>query len=282
MKHAIIVVNYNNYYDTIRCVDSILKLNGNKDVYILDNGSSNHSVEKLTLIYQEFDNVCVIANTNNSGYSKGIDFAYKHLHNREKYDFIHVSNSDIIVSDNDFLKKIEEDYKKNPFYILGPRVITHGINTSPIGYFKNSSDFMKEMRKLNFLARGLKIFSIITNDRFENVLEGKRNANIAEKVIEKINNKEEIVPILSGCYTIFSKKHYNTFNYLYRPETFLYNEEMLITYTLLKNNIRLIQFDNNLAVIHKHGGSSKGASRRKAKYIIENYHNFKKLVKETD
>lgn len=280
MKHAIIVVNYNNYNDTIRCVNSLLALKGNKEILILDNGSSNNAYEELLTTYNGKKEVMVLRNPDNLGYSKGIDFAYQFINdNGMDFDFIHVSNSDIIVEDISFLEKIESIYLQQPFYILGPRVITNGINTSPIGYFKTSDDFWKEMKKLNVLASGLKVFSTITFDRFENILEGNRNASIATNVINKINNGDNIVPILSGCYTIFSKQHYQKFNYLYRPLTFLYNEEMLITYTLMEAGIKEIYFNNDLEVIHKHGGSSKGASKRKAMYIKDNYKQFKKLLK---
>lgn len=283
MKHIILIINYNNYQDTFNCVESISQLHGDKQFVIVDNGSTNNAFDKLTNRYQQQADIHVIQAPSNLGYSKGIDFGYHYIkeHNLD-YDFIHVSNSDIVVEDLDFLTKVENRYQQQPFMMLGPEVITHGVNTSPIGYFSCKEDFFKEMKKLNFLAKGLYIFSTVTFNYFENKLEGNRNANISNDVVKRLNNKEHIVPILSGCYIVYSKDHTNLLDYIYRPMTFLYNEEMLITYTLLTHDIdyRQIAYDPNLQVIHKHGGSSKGASKRKAKFIMDNYQLFKKELQE--
>ncbi len=278
MKHIIIIINYNNYTDSINCANAINKLDGNKKIIIVDNCSNNDSFMQLSNQFKNIDNIEVIKTKDNLGYSKGIDYAYKYIKEQNySYDFIHVSNSDIIVKDTDFLKRVETDYHNNPFYLLGPSVITNGVNTSPIGYFKKASDFEKEMKKLNILASGLKIFTRLTFGAFENKLESNRNGDIAKKVCAKLSKGEKIVPILSGCYVIFSKDHTDRFDYLYRPITFLYNEEMLITYTLMSQGIRQIYFDDKLKVCHYHGGSSKGASIKKANYIKQNYKEFKKL-----
>ena len=277
MNHLIIVINYNNYIDTINCVNSLIKLKGNKKILIFDNNSTNNAQEILKKEFINNDNILFCFSDKNLGYSKGIDYAFNYIKEQNiELDFIHTSNSDIIINDLDFLKKVEESYKKTKFFMEGPQVITNGVNTSPIGYFKSKDDFFKELKKLRILAVCLYLFSTITFNLFENKLEGKNNESNAKKTIEKIK-KENVVPILSGCYTIFSKDHFLKFNYLYRPLTFLYNEEMIITYTLMNANINKIIFNENLEVIHNHGGSSKGSSKRKAKLIFKNCNKLLKL-----
>ena len=279
-EHIIIVINYNNYEDTINCVESLLKLNGNRKIMIFDNNSTTDAYNILFNKYQDNSDIYFCKSMKNLGYSGGIDFAFQDIvRNKYEYDFIHTSNSDIIIEDIDFLLKIESFYNKKDFFMLGPRVITNKINTSPIGYFRKKEDFFKELSKLNILATGLKIFSMITFDSFENKLEGNRNAGIAASTIERMKT-EEITPILSGCYTIFSKQHIEKFNYLYRPLTFLYNEEMIITYTLMNEGIDKIYFDEDIEVFHYHGGCSKGSSRRKAILIKQNIKELKKLKGE--
>lgn len=283
MKHIILIVNYNNYQDTLNCVKSIYNLKGDFQIVIVDNHSTNDAYRQLTKLLGHESKIHLCQCPINLGYSKGIDYAYHYILDQNlAFDFIHVSNSDIVIEDADFLNKVEARYLRKPFYLLGPQVITNGINTSPIGYFYDASDFMKEMKKLNFLAHGLYAFSLLTNDCFENKLEGQRNSNISKEVVKKLNQGEDIFPILSGCYLIFSKLHLDLLGYLYRPITFLYNEEMLITYTLLKNGIKpvAISYDPDLVVMHHHGGSSKGASRKKAKFVMENYRLFKQLFQQ--
>lgn len=49
LKVYIILLNYNNWRDTIQCLESILKLNyGNFQVIIVDNNSENNSLENIT------------------------------------------------------------------------------------------------------------------------------------------------------------------------------------------------------------------------------------------
>ena len=50
---ACIILNYNNYEDTIKCVDNILKMNCMVDIVIPDNNSNNDSCCVLEKKYKD-------------------------------------------------------------------------------------------------------------------------------------------------------------------------------------------------------------------------------------
>lgn len=67
-KLAVIIVNYNGYKYTKRCIHSVLKSNfKNLDLVIVDNGSTDSSYEKLTLDFKNFRQVKIIKLKKNFG-----------------------------------------------------------------------------------------------------------------------------------------------------------------------------------------------------------------------
>lgn len=78
LKVAIIILNYQNYEDTIKCVNNLLNFtNIQLQIVIVDNFSTNKSFFILNKIYANNSNVDVIQTNNNGGYSSGNNFRYK-------------------------------------------------------------------------------------------------------------------------------------------------------------------------------------------------------------
>ena len=57
---AIIVVNYNNYLLTQKCVTNLLQLRVKSHIVIVDNCSTNESFVSMTNFFMKFENVKVI------------------------------------------------------------------------------------------------------------------------------------------------------------------------------------------------------------------------------
>ncbi len=91
---AIILLNWNNFNYTIECVRSLIKTTyKNKKIFIIDNASTDKSVEKIK---KEFPWIDIILNNKNLGFTGGnnvgIEIALK-----EKFDYIMLLNNDTIV-----------------------------------------------------------------------------------------------------------------------------------------------------------------------------------------
>ena len=68
---GIVVLNYNNYQDTIACIDSIMTVekNINYQIFVVDNNSGNCSVSVISQRYG--DCVNLIISNRNLGYAGG-------------------------------------------------------------------------------------------------------------------------------------------------------------------------------------------------------------------
>ena len=73
MKLAVIIINYNKYEKTIECIESIenSKINDEYKIYLLDNNSTNNSVDILRNKFKNYRNLEIIESNENIGYARG-------------------------------------------------------------------------------------------------------------------------------------------------------------------------------------------------------------------
>ncbi|MGE7943748.1 glycosyltransferase family 2 protein [Lysinibacillus xylanilyticus] len=95
MDLSVVIVNYNTKKLTIDCIQSVLKskLNFQYEIFVVDNASSDGSVEQIK---SEFPHVHVISNKENVGFSKANNQAIKACSGR----YVLLLNSDTIVNEN--------------------------------------------------------------------------------------------------------------------------------------------------------------------------------------
>jgi hypothetical protein len=124
-KVSIIILNWNGWQDTLECFDSLSKITyPNYDVVILDNNSTNESVEKITgwiankrtAISYKF-----IINSQNTGFAggnnPGIEYAVKN-----KSDYILLLNNDTIVDPGFLEKLVKVGESDKAIGIIGPKI----------------------------------------------------------------------------------------------------------------------------------------------------------------
>lgn len=120
----VIVLQYNNSDDTIKCLNSILGLDyPNFEIVIVDNASkyehvkeieqfiSNHPVQKSELKVLKL----------NLGYSGGNNLGIKTAF-ENKADFVLILNNDVVAADDLLAKLIETANSDNSLGILGPAI----------------------------------------------------------------------------------------------------------------------------------------------------------------
>jgi GT2 family glycosyltransferase len=115
---GIVILNYNNFTDTINCIKSIYLHCQNENIIltIVDNGSSNDSIIRIESFFKEnkyayhsinnvhdFDDltykIVIIKNIENLGYAKGNNVGIRFLIN-QKAEYILILNNDIILTGN--------------------------------------------------------------------------------------------------------------------------------------------------------------------------------------
>ena len=101
-KIAIVVLNWNGYQDTKKCVDSLLQQNyGNFSIIIIENGSKDNSKEKLQALATKAgnENVTVLYNPKNLGFAGGVNTGIRYaLENN--FDAVALFNNDAVADKN--------------------------------------------------------------------------------------------------------------------------------------------------------------------------------------
>ncbi|HAV78539.1 MAG TPA: hypothetical protein DCX53_14415, partial [Anaerolineae bacterium] len=97
-KASIIIVTWNNLDHTLRCIQSVLADNTwpNFEVIIVDNGSTDGTVEYIKKLSNEHANVRVILNDENLGFAAANNIGLLGIHDHES-EYIVLLNNDTVV-----------------------------------------------------------------------------------------------------------------------------------------------------------------------------------------
>jgi len=104
-KVAIIIVNYNNYQDTLSCLRSLQKiyLKGiTVDKILVDNGSTDDSINQIR---KEFPKINLIVSSKNLGFAGGVNFGLRQAI-AKKSDYVLLLNNDTQISEPNLIKKM--------------------------------------------------------------------------------------------------------------------------------------------------------------------------------
>lgn len=102
LKHAVILVNYNGFKDSIECIESLLKTKNIDDIKIIfvDNASAKN---EGTIIGDKFPCVHVIRSDLNGGFSYGNNLGIQYALDNG-YEYITLLNNDTVVAPDMFLQ----------------------------------------------------------------------------------------------------------------------------------------------------------------------------------
>lgn len=269
MKVGIVVLNYNKYEETIKCVESALKqIDVESSIVIVDNGSKNNSFEILKNKYSSYTNITIIKSDYNLGYAKGNNLGINYL--REcNIDYIFVANSDIVFSTNSILRDICNGYEKDIGLIVPLIKNLNGTIDQRVVYKK----------RLLYLRIIKKIFEININfiNKFFNY--NKKNKDLLIEKNKTISGKNNDIYVISGSAFLLTPDFFSNYSGLY-PETFLYFEEWATIIYLHKAKLSTKIINTN-PIIHLGGASSyKGADadKVKLKFMKESSKKIFKLI----
>ncbi len=107
-KIYIIVLNYNNWQDTIECCTSILQNNyKNYTLIVVDNASPDNSIKHITRWSKSHKNVVVIASQQNNGYSAGNNLGIDYVKTKGDFDYIWLLNNDTVIQKDTITNMIQ-------------------------------------------------------------------------------------------------------------------------------------------------------------------------------
>lgn len=287
---SFIILHYMVTNETRKCVDSILKLKGEKHIVVVDNCSPNDSKRELEEIYKGIGNVHIIQNVANNGFAKGNNFGYEYVKENIKSDFVVVMNNDMEILQENFIDEIYKIYSEEKFYVLGPDIYSTlaKIHQNPEKRtIRTSEDVKKEIEKVKSIYQKeylLRIKGILYKLPLMDKIKGYLKRRSAPKNLEY--NKRQYNVTLHGSCLIFSELYQERREKLFFDKTQFYCEAQILDYQCEKENMLRI-YDPNIVVLHHEDVSTNASYKKyieKAQFMSDNMikslNEFLKLIEE--
>ena len=284
---SFLILHYQTEEDTVDCINSILKNidYDNYNIVVVDNGSPNKSGQKIKEKYKGKKNIKVIISDKNLGFAKGNNLGFKYIKENYNSDFIVMINNDTIIEDRNFLNKISEEYQKERFDILGPKIISlvDNQNQNPVEVnFENIKQVKKYIYKIKLILFLEYIYLRKPIKKFFKIIKGKKHEDK-----KKHENKKNLNTMLHGSCLIFSKDYIKQYDGLY-DKTFMYGEENIL-YFIAKRDNQLMRYSNKATIYHKEDSATDSVLKKERKKRIFIYKNqikslteLYKLMKESE
>lgn len=270
---SIVILHYNDFELTRNYVYELEKQDWAEFEYhiiIVDNASPDGSGSELYTYFKGKDNVDVILSKINMGFARGNNLGIKKAVNEFNSDLVIVSNNDIQIPDTNFMKKLDELYKKTNFDVMGPDIysIRRKFHQSPIRkrymsvdeindyYIKN-----KKMLKIMGVIDVLKVYNFIS------FVKGKVKGG--PKDSDNYKEYQDGV-VLQGAFFVLAKSYLKAYPDGLYPKTFLYMEEDILNYRIRKKGLKELYIPE-LQVLHYEGASTikDNKNNRCKKYMFE-------------
>ena len=246
---AIVILNYEAYRETEKCVDSILdKKLDVSGIVIVDNASENDSLTYLTKKYRHNNRIKLVKCSRNLGFAKGNNIGIKVAKNTWGVDFVLLLNSDTVILEEDYIIKMLDGYRKGIGVIQTSALRMNGRYTQ-----KNYGAY-----KLIAIVSEL----IINFCSYFNIYCPSGAGIISEKTLG---------PWVSGCDILLTPDFFETFRGLY-PLTFLYGEEYILAIMLKKAGMQW-EIIEDAHILHAESRSTpldikEGTWKKKGKMLI--------------
>lgn len=269
---SFIILHYKNLKDTIECIESINKIDGDKSIIVVDNNSTTKKEQEIILKYTED----LILLKENMGFAKGNNEGCKYAIKKYHPDFLCIINNDIIIEQQDFCKKVTNDYEKYEFDALGPKILTDGGDSvNPFKTYDTITEIDSEIKKCK---RKIRIFSSKTLSIIYKILSNIKHLIIKKQIKFENGKSMQFDVSLHGCAIIFSRKYYEKFDDVFYNNTFLYHEEEFLSLRRDKYKLNFM-YDPYLEVFHKESASVNNEYKNnREKIVFRNNERLKSLI----
>lgn len=242
-KLAIVILNYNSWQLTLSYIKeqlSKLKLPEGAQIIVVDNNSTNESVEKL----KDGDYV-FLRSKQNIGYAAGnnigLRWAYEH-----GYNYAWVTNSDIQFEDPDTAEKMLDVFTKDSkIGVVSPRVYT------PSGMETNRNLYRPSVYDLSF-----------------GKMQYRKKGRMLSPELKGVDDTYCYNYRSQGCCMMVDMDIMHDVDYM-DEQTFLYMEEPILAERLLLKGYKEA-CALNTKVIHAHSTTVANAAKRKQIYKWQN------------
>lgn len=247
---AIVILNYENYQETEKCIESII--NKRLDVVgivVVDNASQNESLTYLKNKYQNNRKIKIIRSKKNLGFAGGNNLGIRAAKSFWNTEFVLLLNSDTVILEEDYLIKLLNEYKLGVGVMMTSVLRLNGRYT-PKNY--GTYDMLGVC-----LDTAREVFSYY---------------NVYFPSMIKRGVRDRVGPWVSGCDILLTPDYFKTFRGLY-PLTFLYREEYILAMMLRKAKLEC-KVVEDAHILHAESKSTplgyKEGTRKKQKMVLKN------------
>jgi len=243
MTTGIVILNYENYLDTIECIKSVFKFCSEEKftIIVVDNGSKNNSNAKITeflklygksyeiiesnkIINKKSPEIVFIKSNENLGYAKGNNLGIKYVI-QQNIEYTLILNSDILLISN-IIKPLINHLKLQPkIGLISPLLMSDENNIDYNCCRINPTENTLVSESLQFLK--IPILNTVINKKY--IL--KTNPDLIKEELIKCD-------VISGACMLGRTNTWEQLNG-FDENTFLYYEENILYEKLAKLNLTM-------------------------------------------
>ncbi|MCT3551748.1 glycosyltransferase [Lentilactobacillus buchneri] len=213
--NILILLNYNDYENTIKFVNEHNNFEELNKIIIVDNCSLDNSYVILQDVFKNNSKIDIIQSTSNGGYSSGNNFGIKYALRNYKIDSFIIANPDTRIDYKNFNKFMKTVHYLTSIYsnrlgIVAPATIPSKSNNVNIGWKQPSM-----------------LDDILSNLMIINKIKSKLTFR------KKCNKKYIRTDVILGAFFLITSKSIIDIG-LFDDQTFLYCEERILAFKLKK------------------------------------------------
>lgn len=276
MKIVFVILHYLAKEETYKSVASIHDKIDTDDyrIVIVDNASPDHSGKILQERYADDEKVHVILNEENSGFAKGNNVGFRYAKREWNPDYIVLMNNDVYLLDSDMMERIEEEYAKSQFAVLGPMIMTVDgrCNINPIRLKEMTKQEVEHEIDIFTFRKKLYQYHLKELRDFYRRLRPIHKKKVYKNFTERLEQVQ-----LHGCFMVFSSKYIERFDGL-DDRTFLFREEAILYKHLNENGLKSVYLPT-IHVFHREDASTDEMIKKgKQKELFEIENHLKSLA----
>lgn len=225
-SYLIILLNYNNWKDTVECIQSLNKSEVDDcNILIIENCSRDNSIIKLKELVP---GVKIIQNEKNLGFTGGNNVGIKYALGN-KFEYAIILNNDTVIESKESIKTLIEEMDRNPDVTLG---------TGRIFYYPDKNKVWYDGGRL------IKWRGMAVHNNF------RKNINEIKLVDTRV-----YVDFISGCFMCIRLKDLHKLGYM-DENFFLYLDDIEYSARAVKKKLKLMFFPQ-VEIYHKAMGEEK-------------------------
>lgn len=255
-----VILHYTAMKDTVECVSSIEdKTNDPYRIVIVDNASPDGSGQKLADLYKDDEKVHVVLSKKNEGFARGNNLGINYALENYQFKYCVVMNNDTLVIENDLLKKLDCEYARQKFSVLGPMIFTADgyADSNPVRTAAVDKNYIVSSIKSE--KRHLKAESNAFLRSIRNVWFWLKPLVKPEMHARKDYLNKQYDVMLHGSVLIFNKDFFEVFSGFY-PKTFLFHEEEILHLLVMRKGLHTV-YEPAIHIYHKEDASTNNIYR---------------------